>query len=56
MKPEEREAMIEGLGLDREGQKDGQPMQNWRSIYGGAAKGRNMNEDAGEVHASGVSV
>jgi hypothetical protein len=53
MKPEEREAMIEWLGLDREGQKDGQPMQNWRSIYGGAAKGRNMNEDAGEVHASG---
>jgi hypothetical protein len=53
MKPAERDAMIEWLGMDREGQKDGQPMQNWRCIYGGAAKGRNMNEDAGEVHASG---
>ena len=45
--------MVEWLGMDREGQKDGQPMKNWRSIYGGAAKGRNMNEEAGEVHASG---
>ena len=53
MKPEERDAMVEWLGMDREGQKDGQPMKNWRCIYGGAAKGRNMNEEAGEVHASG---
>lgn len=53
MKPEERDAMVEWLGMDREGQKDGQPMKNWRCIYGGAAKGRNMNEEAGEVHSSG---
>ena len=53
MRADERDAMIEWLGMDREGQKDGQPMQNWRSIYGGAAKGRSMNEDAGEVHAAG---
>ena len=53
MSPAERDAMVEWLGLDREGQKEGQLMQNWRCIYGGAAKGRNMNEDAGEVHASG---
>jgi hypothetical protein len=53
MKPEERDAMVEWLGMDREGQKDGQPMKNWRSIYGGAAKGRSMNEDADEVHAKG---
>ena len=53
MKPVERDAMIEWLGMDRDGQKDGQPMQNWCCIYGGAAKGRSMNEDAGEVHASG---
>lgn len=53
MRPEERDAMVEWLGMEREGQKEGQPMLNWRCIYGGAAKGRNMNEDAGEVHASG---
>ena len=53
MSPAERDAMIEWLGMDREGQKDGQPMKNWRSIYGGAAKGRSMGEDADEVHAKG---
>jgi hypothetical protein len=52
MRPEERDAMVEWLGMEREGQKDGQPMQNWRCVYGGAAKGRNMNDDAGEVHAA----
>jgi hypothetical protein len=52
MRPAERDAMVEWLGMNREGQKDGQPMQNWRSIYGGAAKGRNMNEDPDEVHAA----
>jgi hypothetical protein len=53
MKPEERDAMVEWLGMEREGQRDGQDMQNWRCVYGGAAKGRNMNEDADEVHAAG---
>ena len=27
-------------------------MENWRWIYGGAAKGQNMNGDASDVHAS----
>ena len=53
MKPEERDAMVEWLGMDRDGQKDGQPMQNWRCVYSGAAKGRSMNDDADEVHAAG---
>jgi len=53
MTPAERDAMIEWLEMDREGQKDGQPMQNWRSICGGAAKGRSMGDDADEVHAKG---
>jgi hypothetical protein len=53
MSPAERDAMVEWLGLDREGQKEGQLMQNWRCIYGGAAKGRAMGEEASEVHAAG---
>ena len=53
MRPEERDAMVEWLATEREGQREGQPMQNWRCVYGGAAKGRTMNEDAGEVHAAG---
>ncbi len=51
--PAMRDAMLEWLDMEREGQKDGQPMKNWRSLYGGAAKGRNMNDDAGDVHAKG---
>ena len=42
--PAMRDAMLEWLAMDRDGQKDGQPMQNWRSIYGGAAKEK---EEAG---------
>ena len=51
--PAMRDAMLEWLAMDRDGQKDGQSMQNWRSIYGGAAKGRSMNDDAEDVHAKG---
>lgn len=53
MSPAERNAMIEWLDMDREGQKEGQPMKNWRSIYGGAAKGRTMGAEADEVHSKG---
>jgi hypothetical protein len=53
MTPIMRDAMLEWLDMDREGQKDGYPMKNWRSIYGGAAKGRNMNDSADDVHAKG---
>ncbi len=42
--------MIDWLGLDRPG--GGRDMENWRWVYGGAAKGQNMNGDAGDVHAS----
>ena len=42
--------MIDWLGMDRPG--GGRDMQNWRWIYGGAAKGQNMNGDASDVHAS----
>lgn len=51
--PAMRDAMLEWLDMDREGQKEGQRMKNWRSIYGGAAKGRNMNDDAEDVHSKG---
>ncbi len=52
MTPMEREAMLEWCEQDRPGQTEGMPMQNWRSIYGGAQKGRNMNGDSDEVHAA----
>jgi hypothetical protein len=52
MSPLEREIMIEWLGMEREGQKEGQSMKNWRSIWGGAAKGRNMQGEVDEVHSS----
>jgi hypothetical protein len=46
----ERGFMIEWLGLDRPG--EGRGMLNFRWIYGGAAKGQNMNGEASDVHAS----
>ncbi len=46
----ERGFMIEWLGLDRPG--EGRKMLNFRWIYGGAAKGQNMNGEASDVHAS----
>jgi hypothetical protein len=53
MTPAERSAMIEWLDMDREGQKQGQEMKNWRILWGGAAKGRSMQGEVDEVHASG---
>ena len=50
MAPDQRTHMIDWLALERPG--DGKPMPNWRWIYGGAAKGQNMNGDASDVHAS----
>ena len=50
MTPAERTYMIDWLGLDRPG--GGRDMENWRWVYGGAAKGQNMNGDAADVHAS----
>jgi hypothetical protein len=41
--------MIEWLGMERPG--EGRGMLNYRWIYGGAAKGQNMNGDAESVHA-----
>jgi len=49
----ERDAMIDWLDMEREGQKESQGMKNWRSIWGGAAKGRGMQGDVDEVHAAG---
>jgi hypothetical protein len=42
--------MIDWLGMERPG--GGRDMENWRWVYGGAAKGQNMNGDASDVHAS----
>ncbi len=50
MSAPERGFMIEWLGLDRPG--EGKKMLNFRWIYGGAAKGQNMNGEASDVHAS----
>jgi hypothetical protein len=53
MTPMERETMIEWLGMEREGQKEGQSMKNWRCVSGGAAKGRFMGDDVDDVHNKG---
>ena len=50
MGPAERTYMIDWMSMDRPG--GGREMENWRWIYGGAAKGQNMNGDASDVHAS----
>jgi hypothetical protein len=50
MSAPERGFMIEWLGLERPG--EGRRMLNFRWIYGGAAKGQNMNGEASDVHAS----
>jgi hypothetical protein len=50
MSAPERGFMIDWLFLDRPG--EGKGMLNFRWIYGGAAKGQNMNGDASDVHAS----
>jgi hypothetical protein len=50
MSAPERGFMIDWLGLERPG--EGKGMLNFRWIYGGAAKGQNMNGDAADVHAS----
>lgn len=42
--------MIDWLGMERPG--GGRDMENWRWVYGGAAKGQNMNGDASDVHAN----
>ncbi len=50
MSAQERSYMIDWLGLERPG--EGKKTLNFRWIYGGAAKGQNMNGDASDVHAS----
>ena len=50
MTPAERTYMIDWMGMGRPG--GGREMENWRWLYGGAAKGQNMNGDASDVHAS----
>lgn len=50
MSAPERGFMVDWLELPRPG--EGLAMQNFRWIYGGAAKGQNMNGDAADVHAS----
>ena len=46
----ERSIMIDWLSMERPG--EGKKMNNLRWIYGGAAKGQNMNGEAADVHAS----